>query len=451
MRRYWQPIAASGELDENPTKAIRILCENLVLYKDRSGTLGLIQEACPHRRVNLLYGIPEEQGLRCPYHGWLFDETGRCLEQPAEAPDSTFKDRVKAVAYPVQELGGLVFAYLGPDPVPLLPRWDILVWDNVYHDIGITELDCNWLQCMENSLDPTHTEWLHGRYADYVQERRDAVGASAMGVDSQIYEQHSREYETRPPIRPQARGVASGGFTSKSVDRPHHSKIGFSVFEYGVYKRRAYEGGSEEDASFRRGHPILVPNILRVGHTFQYRIPRDDTHTMHILYTPHIPPDGVEAPKQEKVPYYNIPQSDKTKGWLVTDHTFGQDFYAWVTQAPIAERNLERLAESDKGIILYRRVLKEQMKVVADGGEPMGTFREPHDFIPVVTEFAPSENTFRDPERNKRQAEAVGTPTPEAARSPRGQRVASAHQRYSRQVVEEVTAMYEQKPQAAKS
>ncbi|MCH8275796.1 MAG: Rieske 2Fe-2S domain-containing protein [Armatimonadetes bacterium] len=85
MRRYWQPVACTVELKENPTKAVRILCENLVLYKDRSGRLGLIQEACPHRRVNLLYGIPEEHGLRCPYHGWLFDETGRCLEQPAEA------------------------------------------------------------------------------------------------------------------------------------------------------------------------------------------------------------------------------------------------------------------------------------------------------------------------------------------------------------------------------
>ena len=122
MRRYWHPVAASIELKENPTRAVRLLGEDLVLYKDRSGILRLIQESCPHRRVNMLYGIPEQHGLRCPYHGWLFDETGSCLEMPAEAPDSTFKDRVQALSYPVEELGGLIFAYLGPQPVPLLPR-----------------------------------------------------------------------------------------------------------------------------------------------------------------------------------------------------------------------------------------------------------------------------------------------------------------------------------------
>ena len=89
MRRYWHPIAASKELQENPTKSVRLLGESLVLYRDRQGRLGLIDEACAHRRVNLLYGIPEERGLRCPYHGWLYDETGQCLEMPAEAPDST--------------------------------------------------------------------------------------------------------------------------------------------------------------------------------------------------------------------------------------------------------------------------------------------------------------------------------------------------------------------------
>ena len=85
LRRYWHPIAASAELAANPTRAVKLLGEDLVLYRDRSGGLGLIQESCPHRRVNLLYGIPEQEGLRCPYHGWLFNEKGQCLEMPAEA------------------------------------------------------------------------------------------------------------------------------------------------------------------------------------------------------------------------------------------------------------------------------------------------------------------------------------------------------------------------------
>jgi 5,5'-dehydrodivanillate O-demethylase len=129
MRRYWHPIAAVPELNRtSPTKAVRLLGEDLTLYQDRSGTYGLIDDRCPHRRMNMEYGITEEHGLWCAYHGWLFDETGQCEETPAEAPDSTFKERVKA--YPVEALGGLIFAYLGPQPVLLLPRWEWLVDDH---------------------------------------------------------------------------------------------------------------------------------------------------------------------------------------------------------------------------------------------------------------------------------------------------------------------------------
>ena len=100
MRRYWHPVAAVAELDDNPVKAVRILGESLVVYRDRKGGYGLIDDTCPHRRISLEYGIPENEGLRCPYHGWLFDGTGQCLEMPAEAPESTFLSRVKIKGYP---------------------------------------------------------------------------------------------------------------------------------------------------------------------------------------------------------------------------------------------------------------------------------------------------------------------------------------------------------------
>ena len=119
MRRYWQPIAAAAELDENPVKQVKLLGESLVLYRNLRGGLGLIGDTCPHRSVSMLYGIPENEGLRCPYHGWMFDCVGQCVEMPAEAPGSTFPSRVKIEGYPVEELAGLVFAYLGPAPAPL--------------------------------------------------------------------------------------------------------------------------------------------------------------------------------------------------------------------------------------------------------------------------------------------------------------------------------------------
>ena len=109
LRCYWQPLGAASEMDDRWTMRVRLLGEDLVLYKDRTGAFGLITEACPHRRASLAYGIPSAQGIRCPYHGWMFDATGSCIEQPNEPADSTFKDRVNTAAYPVAEFGGLLW------------------------------------------------------------------------------------------------------------------------------------------------------------------------------------------------------------------------------------------------------------------------------------------------------------------------------------------------------
>ncbi|HEX3247673.1 MAG TPA: Rieske 2Fe-2S domain-containing protein, partial [Chloroflexota bacterium] len=171
MRRYWHAIATAAELDQEPVLSVKVLGENLALYRSPHGELGLMAERCPHRGASMVYGIPEDGGLRCPYHGWKFSSEGVCLEQPAEPENSTFKHRVRIPAYPVQELGGLIWAYLGPEPVPLLPRWDILVDDKYERKIGISHLPCNWLQPMENSMDPIHFEWLHAVYGNYVHRK----------------------------------------------------------------------------------------------------------------------------------------------------------------------------------------------------------------------------------------------------------------------------------------
>lgn len=347
MRRYWHPVAASSELDQNPVKEVTILGESLVLYRDRKGLCGLIDDICPHRRISLVYGIPEEEGLRCPYHGWMFDGTGQCLEMPAESPESTFPSRVKIKGYPVEELGGLVFAYLGPEPVPLLPRWDLFAMDNVVRDIGWTVIPCNWMQAMENSLDPTHTEWLHGHLYNYVMERK-----GLEGIEDPTYRR----------FVPRVMGS--------------HQKIGFDVFEHGIIKRRVRAGFTEDDPQWRVGHPIVFPTMLRVGTNFQIRVPMDDTHTWHLMYGAYPAPPGERDYRQEQIPFYEIPLKDEN-GRFVTDFVLGQDMMAWVTQGAIADRRQEKLGESDKGIILFRRMLREQMALVEDGGEPMNTFRDP--------------------------------------------------------------------------
>ena len=169
LRRYWQPLAASADLVDKQTKKVRLLGEDLALFRDRSGKLGLVAELCPHRRCSLAYGVPEENGIRCPYHGWLFDQEGNCLEQPAESPNSTFKDRIKTTAYPVREVGGLFWTYMGPGEPPVFPLHDYLVQENTIRSIGKSMLPINWVQAMENSLDPMHLEWLHAWYAYYLK------------------------------------------------------------------------------------------------------------------------------------------------------------------------------------------------------------------------------------------------------------------------------------------
>jgi 5,5'-dehydrodivanillate O-demethylase len=354
MRRYWHPIAATSQMKDRYTMAIRILGEDLVLYKDRSGIFGLIDAYCPHRRMGMIYGIAEEHGLRCPYHGWLFDETGRTLEMPYEETEDSetqFKNKVRIHAYRVHQQSGMIFVYMGPEPAPLFPQWDLYSMEGVTREIGMAVLPCNWLQIQENSLDPVHVEWLHQYLFNYVTER---VGRTDLA---------------RPVLA--------------------HKRIGFDVSEYGIIKRRVVEGGSEEDEDWKVGHPIIFPNILRnkagvgkSGEGFQIRTPLDDTHTAHWWYYCYPQgPDDPQAQRDEDIPHYTVPvpQLDE-KGeprWELLLSAAGQDLSAWVTQGEIADRRLESLGRSDKGIILFRRMLEENIRIVEDGGDPKVTFRDP--------------------------------------------------------------------------
>lgn len=378
LRRYWMPFATAAQFVEQPTKAVTLLGEHLVAFKDRSGNYGLMQEFCPHRNVNLLWGIAEPEGLRCPYHGWLFDAQGNCLEQPAESPTSTFKDRIKVQTYPVEELGGMLWAWMGPEPRPMVPRWEAFVKEGV-RDFGWAVLPCNWLQIMENSLDPVHVEWLHRYFSNYVLERLD------------------RKHDDPSYWR-----------TKAQVQR--HVKIGFDIFEHGIVKRRVLEGDTEEHENWRLGHVICFPNMLRQD---QIRVPMDDTHTLYWWYNVHPKRAGDPDQRPEDIPLYTVPlpgiDAEGHPIWDVMDNNSGQDNYAWMSQGPITPRWTEHLGESDKGLILYRRLLREQMKLVAGGKDPMNTFRDPATNVSI---HVPHEND--DPARGvaakaARDAGIIGT------------------------------------------
>ncbi len=345
MRRYWQPIGAAVDLESKWTKRVRLLGEDLVIFKDRQGRLGLIAEQCPHRRASFAHGIPTENGIRCPYHGWEYNAQGKCIHQPNEQDKCAFRDKVSTDAYPVQEMGGMLFAYMGPQPQPLLPRWDGFVAQGTIRIMGRTILPINWLQIMENSLDPVHTEWLHGHHYEFLKEQE--------GIKVAI--------STR------------------------HLKIDFKEFEYGMTKHRLLEGHSEDGDDWKVGHPIVFPNMLAVGngdeksryYSFQMRVPVDDTHTMHLWFNAYVPPQGVEVPKHlvDKVHTYEVPFIDD-KGEFIVDNVDGQDMMAWISQGAIADRSLENLGATDKGIVMYRRMLKREMQKVQAGIDPMGILRD---------------------------------------------------------------------------
>ncbi|MBP0592166.1 aromatic ring-hydroxylating dioxygenase subunit alpha [Paraburkholderia sp. LEh10] len=346
MRRYWQPIGAAAELENRWTKRVRLLGEDLVLFRNRQGKLGLIAEQCPHRRASFAHGIPTEDGIRCPYHGWEFDAQGKCLSQPNEPDNCVFRDKVATDAYPVEELGGLLFAYMGPEPRPLLPRFDGFIAQGAIRMMGRALLPVNWLQIMENSLDPIHTEWLHGHHYEFQKEQE---------------------------------GV-------KVAISAKHEKIAFNEFEFGITKHRLLAGHPEDSDDWRIGHPIVFPNMLAVGngdeasryYSFQIRVPADDEHTLHLWYNAYMPPKGVDVPKHltDKVHVYDVPFKDE-HGEFIVDNVDGQDMMAWITQGAIADRTRENLGSTDQGIAIYRRVLRREMKKIEQGEDPMGIVRDP--------------------------------------------------------------------------
>ncbi len=335
LRRYWMPIAAVSELAAHPVKPVRLMGEDLVLFRDGTGACGLVDRHCAHRRADLSYGWVEACGLRCHYHGWLWDRTGRCLAQPYEEvahPAARFKDRVGIKAYAVETKAGLVWAYLGPEPRPLVPTWEPFTWQNGFVQIVFAEIPCNWLQCQENSIDPVHFEWLHGHWT---------------------------------------RALRGHGPTP-----PAHLRIGFDEFEYGFVYRRVLEGQSGQDELWTVGRTCLWPNCLFTGGHFEWRVPIDDTRTLSVGWFFDRVPNEMEPYAQDAIPAWSAPITDPATGRFVTSHVMNQDFVAWMGQGPIADRTGEHLGESDRGIILMRRRLLEDAEIVARGGDPKGLIRD---------------------------------------------------------------------------
>lgn len=339
LRRYWQPIAAVGEFDDGPrTKPIKLLGENLVLYKDKGGNFGLVDRHCPHRRADLRFGILEDCGIRCSYHGWLFDEDGNCLAQPFEDTvnaKARFKDKITLKAYPVRANAGLLWAYMGPLPAPELPNYEPFTWDHGFKQIVFANIPCNWFQCQENSIDPVHFEWAHANW-----------------------------------------GKRLRGDEGKYV--PTHVKLGFDEFDQGFVYKRVREDTDETNQLWTVGRVCLWPNGMFTGDHFEWRVPIDNENTLSVTWSYTMADPKRDVPELESIPWWYGPVTHPETGEWITSHVMNQDFSAWVGQGIVADRTQEHLGQSDLGIVKMRKALKTAMDIVEKGeGDPKGVIRDP--------------------------------------------------------------------------
>lgn len=337
LRRHWMPIAGATEFTgDQRIKPVRLMGEDLVLYKDLSGRFGLVERKCAHRRADLSYGFVEKCGLRCNYHGWAYDESGQCVEMPYEdtvAPKVKYKDKVKILAYPVREHAGMIWAYLGPLPLPELPNWEPFSWKNGFRQVIVSEIPCNWLQCQENSIDPVHFEWMHTNWS-----RRQSDPDSQHG--------------------------------------PKHTKVAFDEFDHGLIYRRQRDDLPDDHPMWTVGRVCLWPNCFFLGDHFEWRIPIDDENTLSISWLYSRVPTDKEPYEQKEIPTWRGPIKDPETGRWISTHVINQDFIAWVGQGTIADRSKEKLGMSDRGIQMLRRQLLNDLEAIERGEDPKGVIRD---------------------------------------------------------------------------
>jgi 5,5'-dehydrodivanillate O-demethylase len=349
LRRYWWPITRAADLESKPT-FIRVLGEDLVLFRDGQGRPGALGALCSHRRANLCLGSTEARGLRCRYHGWLYDVEGTVLQTPGEPADSGLKERINHLAYPVEELGGLVFVYLGPRPAPLLPRFDFLAGEGERHVRILGFSSCNWLQCVENGMDPLHVGFTHGTvWSDLDVEPETGFEETEWGI-------------VHKTVRP---GPRPGTYNY----REHHLLMpGISV------------GGSEQ--RYLKDSAGTPPSSAR------WSVPIDDTHTM-ILRVSYKPADNpgtyTRQPLQGEAwaplsiePYKEYKESDTpTLGYTIPAVISTQDATLVDSLGPIVEREHENLlGDGDYGMRRLRTLYLQAVDTVAAGGDPPAVVRD---------------------------------------------------------------------------
>ncbi len=360
MRRYWQPVLLSEQLPPGSGPvASRLLGEDLVVFRDGQGQLGVLGRWCSHRGTDLSGGYAEEAGLRCGYHGWLYDIRGRCLEQPLEPPESTFCEEIQHPAYPALEQAGIIFAYLGPGEPPLLPAYEFLTVPDANRRVTKYLQECNYLQGNEGSLDPLQVWVLEQAVGE------GNVSRAACEIDDPTVE---------------AENTASG--------------VRVRSFQKGAGDRNRLEV-----------REFMFPNLCAMpadgidGYAVHWHVPIDDTH--HWRYVIVFRRDGpldeptARANGVESLPGYRLERAgtreDLRRSYIMYSTMIAE------SQGPIYDRTHEQLQPSDAGLVALRTALYWGIQDVQEGSEPPHLLRVPEQnrlapFPVVRQDLAPGED-----------------------------------------------------------
>ena len=329
LRRYWWPVGFAEEIQKKPVPVTH-LGENFVLFRDGSGTIGMLDIVCAHRRASLEFGRVEERGLRCCYHGWLYDAGGSCLEMPAEPPGSTLHKEVHQRAAAIQVVAGLVFAYIGPSPAPILPRYDLLSIEECDRTIWACDDHCNWAQKAENGIDAYHSMALH----------------------ASVY----------PTI---------------ALKRPD---VEFTKTWYGFRQQSEYPGGNRNIV-----HDIFPSSTRRYNaragsipsEFLHIRVPVDDVTTRTYFIECKFKTEGPfnRESRGLKESVRGVYERVIEDGWwdIASED---QDRVAQESQGLIHDRTKEFLGTSDRGIVMWRKVAFDSIKAVQEGRDPHGVVRD---------------------------------------------------------------------------
>jgi phenylpropionate dioxygenase-like ring-hydroxylating dioxygenase large terminal subunit len=391
MRRYWQPVALSEELpDGGAPIPLKIMGEELVLYRDDQGKPGLMGIHCPHRGADLSYGRVEDGGLRCIYHGWLFDKTGRCLDQPWEPNGGEHRDQIRHTAYPCHEQASAIFAYMGPGDPPFFPNYEFLMAppEQTYADKLFHE--ANYLQMNEGSFDIPHLSFLHYTYFNQGLSNNRPASIQSATVDL-------------------GRRGAAPGLETMDVE----------LTEYGLRNFRIRRDRGPDEYHLQVNEFVL-PNFIAFpspagSYGINWHVPIDDTHHWKFTFIfdreKPIPKEQTKRFRTEMTPDFRSTRN-KSNRYLQDRESMNKEWYCGIAQnfgaqdlcviegaGPVQDRTQEHLASSDMPIVVARKIRIKAIRDLQEGREPKNVIRDPgmNKFRIVSTsEAVPSTKDWKD-------------------------------------------------------